>query len=280
MLQQTQVATVLPRFDTWLARFPDLPTLAAADEAEVLKAWQGLGYYRRARLLHAAAGQIMQRHHGRFPEAFAEILALPGIGRSTAGAIASICFGQRRPVLDANVRRVLTRWHDAATAADSTLWRLASHAIGRAPDPAEWNQAMMELGATLCRARTAACGACPLRPVCAGADRPLQPAPARAGAAVRDLHWRVSIHRHPERGIWMVRRPADAIWGGMWTPPIEPITPTADRRPDLLHRLTHRRLHLYLLCTDAPPDPPGRWVHPDEVALPTGIRRLLERAPQ
>ncbi|RMD61167.1 MAG: A/G-specific adenine glycosylase, partial [Planctomycetota bacterium] len=275
MLQQTQVATVLPRYAAWFEHFPDLQALAAAETDAVMKAWEGLGYYRRARLMHQAARQIVEKHAGRFPQRFEEIVRLPGIGRSTAGAIASICFGEAAPVLDGNVRRVLTRWHGRAMK-ESELWQAARAAIAQASEPGEWNQAMMELGATVCLPRKPRCDVCPVAGDCASAHQAM-PDTAKAKPIVRGLHWRVHLHACPERGIWLVQRPASGIWAGLWTPPISE-TDALSRAPDHIHRLSHRRLHLYLVEESAEPQGDGRWTRLDLLpALPTGIRRLLER---
>ncbi len=277
MLQQTQVKTVLPRYTAWLQHFPTLASVAAADESEILRMWQGLGYYRRARMLHQSARLITQQYGGCFPDTFDAIHALPGVGRSTAGAIASICFGIAAPVLDGNVRRVIQRWHALHDAGDKRLWQAAQEAIDTSDAPADWNQAMMELGATLCQARQTRCAECPLRTHCAGAGTPLR-ATTTKPPRVRDLHWRIHIHRHPQHGIWVEQRPKSEIWGGLWTPPIEPfeLDEGNHRPPDLIHRLTHRRLHLYAVHTETEPKTPGRWAAPDAVAMPTGIRRLLD----
>ena len=273
MLQQTQVRTVVPRYTAWLARFPDTAALARAESAEVMKAWEGLGYYRRARMLHEAARIIVRDHAGVFPSAFADILALPGIGRSTAGAIASFCFAARTPVLDGNVKRVIRRWHDTGVP-DGELWALAQQAIDDAPDAAAWNQAMMELGATHCGPRKAECAACPVSTACASAFR-AQIIPGKA-IPVRDVHWRVELHTCPERGLWLTQRPSTGIWAGLWAPPIRELTAAPDETPAHVHALTHRRLHLYAAAPDTEPAGDGRWFSSlDEAALPTGIRRLL-----
>ncbi|MDX8402363.1 MAG: NUDIX domain-containing protein [Mariprofundaceae bacterium] len=276
MLQQTQVNTVRPRYEAWLARFPNIAALAAADEDAVLKAWEGLGYYRRARLMHAAARRIMAEHAGCFPRDFAAILALPGIGRSTAGAIGSICFDIRKPVLDGNVKRVLGRWHGLDAPKEAELWRLAEAAIATADDPGEWNQAMMELGATVCAPRAPDCERCPVSAHCAAAFAVCERRRPGSPVRVRDAHWRVRLHRHPARGLWFVRRPPRGIWAGLWTPPSEELTGPPGRAPDHVHPLTHRRLHLYAEHADVAPQGDGRWVHDlHAIAIPTGSRRLL-----
>ncbi|ANM29688.1 hypothetical protein ABI59_08995 [Acidobacteria bacterium Mor1] len=169
MLQQTQVATVIPYYQAFLERFPDVASLAAAGEEEVLARWSGLGYYRRARMLHAGAKAVMERHGGRVPRDPAEILALPGVGRYTAGAIASIAFDLCEPILDGNVRRVLSRWYalddPPGSGLDRTLWERAA-LLAQGPDPGDLNQALMELGATVCSPKDPRCLTCPVRRHC------------------------------------------------------------------------------------------------------------------
>ncbi len=278
MLQQTQVKTVLSRYDSWLERFPSIRDLADASPDDVMKAWEGLGYYRRAGFIHQAARLIMALHGGVFPSAFEHIVQLPGIGRSTAGAIASFCFGAGTPVLDGNVKRVLRRWHAMPDAADKALWEIAQQEIDASDDAANWNQAMMELGAMICVARRPKCNQCPATPfcksACAVADKktPVKP------AGLKDLHWLVNLHTCPERGLWLSRRADSGIWGGLWTPPISELAQRPAARPLHIHRLTHRRLHLYPCKPSLPPAGAGRWVAAiEEYALPTGIRRLLEK---
>jgi len=278
MLQQTQVKTVLPRYLDWFDQFPTIAALAAAATDDVLKAWEGLGYYRRARFIHQAAQDIVFGHHGNFPSTFEAIMALPGIGRSTAGAISSFCFGAGTPVLDGNVKRVLKRWHGAPEVSDKQLWLLAQQAIDESGDPASWNQAMMELGATLCSARCADCDACPVSRNCISAFRVIYAAESRKTVPVRNVHWQVHLHTCPKKGIWLIRRPDSGIWAGLWTPPIIELDHAPDSTPTHIHQLTHRRLHLYPMISDAVPEGEGRWVRSIEgYALPTGIHRLLEK---
>jgi len=273
MLQQTRVETVLARWDAFIARFPNLHALAAALREEVLRLWQGLGYYRRAHALHEAARIIVREHAGRFPCRFEEILRLPGVGRSTAGAIASIAFGERRAVLDGNVRRVLVRWHGAQLA-ERELWRSAQTHLAAAEDPGDWNQAMMELGATVCLPRAPRCDACPAR-WCRSRQRPEKPLPRSPKARQRVVHLRVLLHCDAEKGVWLVPRPERGIWAGLWTPPLCEIA-APNRAPDLVHELTHRHLHLYAERVDAPPSGPGRWSR-EGAPMPTGIRKLLAK---
>jgi A/G-specific adenine glycosylase len=222
MLQQTQVATVLPYYRRFLERFPDLATLADATEEEVLGYWSGLGYYRRARSLHAGARQVMRHHDGVVPEDPVALRALPGVGRYTAGAIASIAFGRPEPVLDGNVRRVLAR----VLALDGTgggmaretrlLWDAATH-LARGRRPGEVNQALMELGALVCTPVTPACRRCPVRAVCRARANgnperyPMRPPRQTSHKASVAVAWvlrgeRVLLERpddgNPLRGTW------------------------------------------------------------------------------
>ncbi|HPF70713.1 MAG TPA: A/G-specific adenine glycosylase [Candidatus Krumholzibacteria bacterium] len=197
MLQQTTVAAVVPYWERFLARFPDVAALAAADESEVLALWSGLGYYRRARMLHAAARRIVADDGGVLPADRARWRSLPGIGDYAAGAIASIALGEAVPAVDANVRRVLTRWAAAGgdEAARLTPARLQDMAAALVPAsaPGPWNEALMELGATVCRAREASCRACPVLDWCAAglagtaAEVPparVRPAPVRVAVGL------------------------------------------------------------------------------------------------
>jgi len=173
MLQQTQIVTVLERgfYARWMERFPDFRTLAGAREDEVLKAWEGLGYYRRARNLQRLAREVMDVHGGVFPREPAAILALPGVGPYTAGAVASFAFGLAEPIVDGNIARVLSRMHDDATPVDSTagvkaLWERSRALVKATDDPRALNSALMELGQTHCTPTRPACDLCPVRAYC------------------------------------------------------------------------------------------------------------------
>ncbi|MDQ6961391.1 MAG: A/G-specific adenine glycosylase [Mariprofundaceae bacterium] len=277
MLQQTQVKTVVPKFNAWLKRFPDLTTLALAKEDDVLKAWEGLGYYRRARFIHASAQLICEKHAAIFPEGFDDILALSGVGRSTAGAISSICFGAKNPVLDGNVKRVLRRWYGEREALDTTLWQWATEEIqAQSKDAGQWNQAMMELGATLCLARSTACARCPVVQHCASAHEN-QPAIKTKKAAVKNVYWQALLHQDDEKGIWMIQRPEKGIWAKLWCLPMIEMMPTLSEA-DHVHVLTHRRLHLHLKSMASLPQGQGKWVSDlDDIAIPTGVQRLLKK---
>jgi A/G-specific adenine glycosylase len=178
MLQQTQVVTVIPYFERWIDRFADVATLASADESEILAMWSGLGYYRRARLLHRAAKVVMEEWGGRLPTSSAELLTLPGVGRYTAGAIASIAFGERVAAVDGNVIRVATRLFAIARPARTgsvqrEIWSLIGDMVP-ASAPSEFNQALMELGSLVCTPRKPACGSCPLSEACKGREQGIQ----------------------------------------------------------------------------------------------------------
>jgi A/G-specific adenine glycosylase len=225
MLQQTRVATVIPYYERFLARFPDVATLAAADLDTVLHHWSGLGYYARARHLHAAASMIMEVHKGKFPEDFAAVISLPGIGRSTAGAILSLASGQRHPILDGNVKRVLTRLHalegwTGQAAVQTQLWKLAEQATPR-QRVADYTQAIMDLGATVCTRAQPSCERCPLHGDCAARVSGTQgdyPTPRpRKRLPVRQT--RMLILHNTDGEVLLEQRPPTGIWGGLWSFP-------------------------------------------------------------
>jgi len=276
MLQQTQVKTVLPRYAAWFESFPTITSLAEAHLDDVLKAWEGLGYYRRARFIYQAAQQIIAQHRGIFPHNFDDIIALPGIGRSTAGAIASFCFAANTPVLDGNVKRVLKRWHGNPEASDNILWLWAQQAMDSSAELVIWNQAMMELGATVCTAKSMDCQACPVKAHCKSAFQVDTAKESRKAIAVRDVHWQVHLHLDSQKGIWLTQRPDTGIWAGLWTPPITELSQSPEHKPDHIHLLTHRRLHLYAQAFSSAPTGDGIWVSSlAQYALPTGMHRLL-----
>ena len=225
MLQQTQVARVVDAFERFTARFPDAAALAAAPEAEVLALWQGLGYYRRARLLQAAARAICERHGGEVPTSAEDLRALPGVGRYTAGAIASIAFGAREPIVDGNVLRVLSRLAAKQTRAgdpsdERWAWEQATRVVEAARSPAATNEALMELGATVCTPASPRCGSCPLSARCVAAAAGTAgsiPAPRKA-AARRTLHWHALVDCGTD-GVLLERRPDRGLWAGMLQPP-------------------------------------------------------------
>ncbi|MHB8622002.1 MAG: A/G-specific adenine glycosylase [Sulfuricaulis sp.] len=222
MLQQTQVTTVIPYFKRFITRFPTVRSLAHAPLDEVLHLWTGLGYYARARHLHQAARLIVEQHRGVFPSTFEAVTDLPGIGRSTAGAILAFAFGQRHPILDGNVKRVLARYHaiDTPLADRKTseyLWQLAEHHTPRTR-VADYTQAIMDLGATACTRSNPQCTVCPLRTNCrafqlgAPQDYPIHTKARRV--PVRATHM-LMIHDHRGR-VLLTRRPPTGLWGGLW----------------------------------------------------------------
>ncbi len=227
MLQQTQIATVIPYYERWMARFPSVEALAEAPLDDVLKAWEGLGYYSRARNLHAAARRIAGEFGGRLPGSVGELMKLPGIGRYTAGAIASIAFDAPAPVLDGNVTRVLSRVFDIAemvTLAPTRqrLWRLAEAAVP-AERPGDFNQALMELGQSICLPQAPRCLICPLNALCLARrrgtqlERPVRPARKRTPHhdVVAAVIWRDGLPA-PGGQFLITQRPLAGLLGGLW----------------------------------------------------------------
>ncbi|HYN77943.1 MAG TPA: A/G-specific adenine glycosylase [Lamprocystis sp. (in: g-proteobacteria)] len=225
MLQQTQVSVVVPYFARFMARFPSLEDLAAAPVDAVLGLWSGLGYYARARNLHRAAVLIGERHGGDFPGDLTAVQALPGIGRSTAGAVLSLALGQRHPILDGNVRRVLARYFGVAgwpgqAAVQAQLWELAER-LTPMDRVGAYNQAMMDLGATLCTRARPACDRCPLAPDCVAQreGRQAQLPQARPSKRIPERETLMILARDPDGAILLERRPPTGIWGGLWSLP-------------------------------------------------------------
>ena len=303
MLQQTQVATVIPYFHRFIARFPTLADLAAADEQEVLRTWQGLGYYSRARNLQAAAKRVVAELGGRLPRERDDLLKLPGIGRYTAGAVASIAFGRRAPILDGNVMRVLCRIDRIETdprerVTHDLLWRRAEEILPRRRRTGDFNSALMELGATVCVPRTPQCLICPVRAHCEAFAAGVQeriPAPRKAKATPLLRRLTFCIRRDGSGGgpaQWLIeQRPAKGRWAGMWQfvtieppagdSPLEsaqallPVkTANLVRLGTIEHGLTHRRYRFEVFRCDAvgpttgvPPagDRAWVWVTPEQL---------------
>jgi A/G-specific adenine glycosylase len=219
MLQQTRVETVVPYYERFLERFPSVEALAASNEEDVLRLWAGLGYYARARNLRRAAQVVVRDHGGALPRDAAALAELPGVGRYTTGALRSIAFKEPAAIVDGNVRRVLARLFAVKAMPDTETWRLAEELVP-AREPDLFNQAMMELGATVCTPRNPNCVACPLREVCDGSasgQPETFPAPARKSKprAVRALG---GILRRRGR-ILLLRRPSNGLLGGLWEIP-------------------------------------------------------------
>ena len=224
MLQQTQVSTVIAYYERFLSRFPDVRALASADEDEVMALWSGLGYYARARNLHRAARDVVARFGGRFPTTFGELASLPGIGRSTAGAIAAFSGGERRAILDGNVRRVLARHagvpgDPGSTATLNTLWEVAESRLpGKGIEG--YTQGMMDLGASVCTVRRPACLACPVNVDCiARLENRIDELPGKRLRAVTRRK-RIAMLVAISRGeVLLEKRPPSGIWGGLWSLP-------------------------------------------------------------
>jgi A/G-specific adenine glycosylase len=282
MLQQTTVRAVLPYYARFVSTFPTIAALAGARLSDVLAAWSGLGYYRRARHLHAAARLIVRQHGGRFPRRLEDALALPGVGRYTAGAILSIAYGERLPVVDGNVARVLSRlfllrgpW---TAARGKELWARAADLVTATGSPGDLNQALMELGATVCTPRNPSCPACPVRRRClarsAGAqDRvppplrpPRLPVTVRADLAVVSRDGRLLLRRRTDRrlmhGLWEFPTLApDGATDGLRLELEEPVA-------TIRHSVTYRRLELRVRPARLLSDPPRgryRWLRPADL---------------
>jgi A/G-specific adenine glycosylase len=306
MLQQTQVATVVPYYQRFMARFPDVRALASARLDEVLHQWSGLGYYARARNLQRAAQLVVQRHRGEFPTTRDEIEALPGIGRSTAAAILALSRGERHAILDGNVKRVLARCFAVAgfpgeRTVERRLWELAEQCT---PDEgvATYTQAIMDLGATICTRANPACLLCPLNAFCAACARGEQsrfPEPRPRRSRPRRAAWLVLARRGSK--VLIERRPPTGIWGGLWALPEFPtrehaaqwcsehLSGAAPPKPAtaLRHAFSHFDFDmkpLLVVCAGKSPalrdDDRYRWYDPGspaEVGLPRPIATLLNR---
>ncbi|WP_136249006.1 A/G-specific adenine glycosylase [Halomonas borealis] len=226
MLQQTQVATVIPYFERFMARFPDVRSLAAAEQDEVLHLWTGLGYYARGRNLHKAARVVVDEHAGEFPVYSLEAMAaLPGIGRSTAGAVIAQSTGERAVILDGNVKRVLTRLHAVAgwpgrPAVERQLWGLAER-YTPAHRVVDFTQAMMDLGATLCRRGQPDCGRCPFGDVCLAhaQGEPKRFPESKPKKAIPTRHTTMLLLQDGDGRVLLERRPSSGLWGGLWSLP-------------------------------------------------------------
>jgi len=276
MLQQTRVAAVTDHYQRFLRRFPTVEKLASAREASVLAAWSGLGYYRRARMLHAAAKKIVKEHGGEFPGSAENLRALPGVGRYTTAAIASIAFDQPIAAVDGNVERVLQRVQGKTLAGES-LWRAAGELLNRRR-PGDFNQAMMELGATICRPRQPQCLLCPVSDLCATHGE--LPRPGKGTRQTkREIHYALACR---DSSIFLVKRPKTAtLMPGMWElPETTSANGTTAAWLTLRHSITVTD-YLVRVMQSLPPDGvDGRWVLKSQVTtLPlTGLTRKILRA--
>ena len=305
MLQQTQVVTVRDYFARFLARFPNVAALAHASLDDVLALWSGLGYYSRARNLHRCAQQVMDLHGGAFPDTAEVLENLPGIGRSTAAAVASLCFGERVAILDANVKRVVTRvlGFDADLAQGASvraLWDAATLLLPVGKDAASamprYTQGMMDLGATVCLPKKPACQVCPVRQDCvAAAAGDPQRYPVRTRTLKRSTQsiWLLWV-QSADGAVWLDKRPTPGVWAGLHCMPLFDSedalvnqVPAAFKGalhalPVLTHVLTHKDLYLHTWHLSVPDQAiawgTGKWISADawpEVGLPAPIRKLL-----
>ncbi|WP_439450250.1 A/G-specific adenine glycosylase [Stenotrophomonas sp. ATs4] len=309
MLQQTQVATVIPYFQRFLQHFPTLPDLAAASNDAVMAQWAGLGYYARARNLHAAAKRCVELHGGDLPRDFDALHALPGIGRSTAGAILSQAWNDPFAILDGNVKRVLSRYHGidgfpGLPAIEKQLWVIAEAHVARVPNGrmADYTQAQMDLGATVCSRAKPACVICPLQDDCVArregrtaelpTPKPSKTLPEREAVALllRDAQQRVLLQKRPDTGIWaqlwtLPQADAGSVLQDWFDAHVDGSLEDAEELPVLQHTFSHYKLHLQVLSRQVHglrvEAPTLRWVAADELpalGLPAPIRKLLDGA--
>lgn len=289
MLQQTQVSRVLDKFEPFIERFPSVEDLAKAEEQDVLASWSGLGYYRRARLLHAAARQIVDEHGGSVPDDAATLQRITGIGQYTAGAIASIVFDQPAPIVDGNVSRVLMRLRaDPRSPTEKEVvrenWHDAEQLVASADSPARTNEGLMELGALVCTPKAPRCDECPLRGRCGAASLGAQDrVPAPKAAAKRSVVYHTAVVVRDQNGRLLIeRRPDKGLWASMWQAPTaesstaQPrpsvilrrlgLTGRAKQRDEFVHITSHRevRFRVYdaspALIAESWPAPDGRAV--------------------
>lgn len=277
MLQQTRVAAVIAHYHEFLRRFPTIEKLAAAREASVLAAWSGLGYYRRARMLHAAAKVIVREHEGNFPETAEGLRTLPGIGRYTSAAIASIAFDEPVAVVDGNVERVVQRLAGKRLS-NEQMWKAAGEFLDRSR-PGDFNQAMMELGAVVCTPRTPQCITCPVIAQCATRGElaaAAQPAPQKK----RDIYYALDVR---DGKVLLVRRPLDAsLMAGMWElPELSVKNGKGDLAFTLRHSVTVTDYAVRVLRTAAPAEICGEWIPAKRLprmALTGLARKILRKA--
>jgi A/G-specific adenine glycosylase len=285
MLQQTQVATVIPYYHKWLRRFPDFASLARASENEVLRAWQGLGYYARARNLHATAKAVMDRRGGNFPQRIEQMRQLSGIGEYTAHAVASFAFNQSVPIVEANTGRVLARLFNLRESIDSgvgerTLWQHAASLLPKS-DAATFNSALLDLGAVICVARKPKCDVCPVKAFCC-AKNPAEIPVRKSRPETKQL---VETHALIVRRGRILLEQSSHRWRGMWIlPRLEPNylkQPRFQRRPvyESVFPFTHHRVTLSVYCRPAPKRiaPGQQWFGSiEEVAMPSPHRRAAQ----
>jgi A/G-specific adenine glycosylase len=309
MLQQTQVATVIPYYERFMESFPSVVDLAKASQDEVLNHWAGLGYYARGRNLHKCAQTVMDLHQGNFPETVDGLVALSGIGRSTAGAIISLSSGKRAAILDGNVKRVLARYHGVegwtgkASVAE-TLWQYAEeHTPEKRCD--DFNQSMMDLGATLCTRSKPECHRCPLQANCyahkEGKQAELPNKKPKKTLPIKTTQWLVL--RNPQGHIYLEQRPQQGIWGGLWSFPEIAIEDDAQAISESHHgkvntysqekpfRHTFSHYHLEIQASLIGLDQPHRHIRSDDqtrwfsleelhaIGMPAPVEKFIKRLP-
>ena len=310
MLQQTQVVTVLGYFDRFLQRFPDVFSLADAPSDDVLALWSGLGYYSRARNLHRCAQVIVNRYGGTFPSDVASLQALPGIGPSTAAAIAAFCFSQRVTIFDGNVKRVVARYTGFADdlSVRANELSLLAHANALLPPPDRqvdmpaYTQGLMDLGATLCTRHQPHCQACPMQQDClANLTQRQQALPCKTKRLVRKTQdWFVLIAIRPDGAVWLMRRPPTGIWASLYAFPVAASLETllaqarlqdgekVSHLPSFTHSLTHLDMVIRPVCVAVQPGwsyptgdqsaHGGEWVQPGgelSLGVPVPVKRLM-----
>lgn len=315
MLQQTQVTTVLTYYDKFLKAFPTVRDLAAAAEQDVMQLWAGLGYYSRARNLHSCAKQVVARFEGVFPRAVTELESLPGIGLSTAGAIASLAYEVQAPILDGNVKRVFCRYYGVEgypeqSAVKKQLWLIAQINVPKA-NPGRYNQALMDLGATRCTPRNPDCRQCPLNDSCVALSKGMVgQLPTSKPRKVRPMLYFVSLIVQDGAGATLLDYQTEkGVWQGLWTPPCvacDEDLPTDEimleleqilnrcglndfqelvssqlqdlpNQPWLIHELTHRKMHFKVLTLRVP-GVHADFCKPAEKPVPRIVHKLLEQA--
>lgn len=307
MLQQTQVKTVIPYFNRFIHRFPDIHRLAAADEDEVLAHWSGLGYYSRARHLHQTAKLVVNKYDGHLPNELNQLMTLPGIGASTAAAIASLAFNQPTAILDGNVKRVLSRYflvegNPNLASVKNQLWTLATQCMPR-ENCSNYTQAIMDFGALCCTKHHPSCEVCPLQPSCKAYQyqlvNELPHKPAKKIRETKQTQW-ILLH-HKKENFFLEKQPPHGIWGGLWCMPsismdacpkaylYQSLKLTVNTPIPLLqfkHSFTHFHLTIKTVAVEAPylelthrPPQQGQWFHIEQlqsIGIPKPLTKVLD----
>lgn len=289
MLQQTQVVTVIPYFERWMASFPTLKALAQASEDQIMSHWQGLGYYSRARNLVKAANYLLDEHSGNYPADLALLEKIPGVGRYTAGAIYSFAFDKPGPIVDGNVKRLFCRFfgiegNPAGSAVIRTLWEYAHHYTPTTHCRA-YAQALLDMGATICTAKKPDCSQCPLQQSCfAYQAQQVHQLPTPKPKKVLETRQRQFFWLHQKDQIWLEKRPSNGIWSSLWCLPEVPVNQVMEKPKQIghfKHTFTHYKLDAEVIEGNQPfNNSAGKWFDTDKLAelgMPTPIRRFIER---